>query len=493
MKKLFTLALACVMSLAAMAGNYRCKLAVDVYGDPSDPMEIDLECTENANGKYDILLKDFIFGSMSVGNINVKDINAETEDGVTYLTFDGTITLEGAFAAFGAIPTTLKGNLSGDLLAIHLQVPDLGVNVALTNEVTQIYGSDFENWHKASNADEPNGWHTIKSGTGAFASYGKPCAAISDDVPEGSASTKSVRISSSSILGISANGTITTGRMAVGAMEATSTKNNVFVDPSSTDVDGNNDPFYNTFHGRPTSITLWYKFKNGGDNTNPALISANLIGEGYFQEPAPEGTTFENLIANATSTLEATDEWKSVTVPFDYASYNAEDIDPASILVTINTCSVPGGGSKSNDDPDVLYVDDVQLNYAPVATSMSIFDQEVEGFSADKTEYDITLPEIPTDDDIDFECVNGELAAVLIHYEESNNTLVVNIYSQELKYLKTYTFHVTIDTAVKGITSDAANRTVVGRYNANGQKVGNNAKGLVITRFADGTAVKSMK
>ena len=492
MKKLFTVVLACVMSLAAMAENYRCKLAVDVYGAPSDPMEIDLECTENANGKYDILLKDFAFGGMPVGNVNVKDINAETEDGVTYLTFDGTITLEGAFAAFGAIPTTLEGLISGDQLAIRLQVPDLGVNVALTNQVTQIYGSDFENWHKAGTSDEPNGWHGIKSGTG-LASFAGASAFISDDVPGDSKGEKSVKLQSSVVAGISANGTITTGRMAVGAMEATSTKNNVFVDPSSTDVDGNNDPFYNTFHGRPTSITLWYKFKNGGDNTNPALISANLIGEGYFQEPAPEGTTFETLIANATSTLEATDEWKSVTVPFDYASYNAEDIDPASILVTINTCSVPGGGSKSSDDPDVLYVDDVQLNYAPVATSMSIFDQEVEGFSADKTEYDITLPEIPTDDDIDFECANGELAAPLIHYEESNNTLVVNMYSQELKYLKTYTFHVTINTAVKGITSDAANRTVVGRYNANGQKVGNNAKGLVITRFADGTAVKCMK
>ena len=491
MKKLFTLVLACVMSLAAMAENYRCKLAVDVYGVPSDPMEIDLECTENANGKYDILLKDFAFGGMPVGNVNVKDINAVREDGVTYLTFDGTITLEGAFAGL-PIPTTLEGLISGDQLAIRLQVPDLGVNVALTNQVTQIYGSDFENWHKAGTSDEPNGWHGIKSGTG-FASLAGASAFISDDVPGDSKGEKSVKLQSSVVAGISANGTITTGRMAVGAMEATSTKNNVFVDPSSTDVDGNNDPFYNTFHGRPTSITLWYKFKNGGDNTNPALISANLIGEGYFQEPAPEGTTFENLIANATSTLEATDEWKSVTVPFDYAYYNAEDIDPASILVTINTCSVPGGGSKSSDDPDVLYVDDVQLNYAPVATSMSIFDQEVEGFSADKTEYDITLPEIPTDDDIDFECANGELAAALIHYEESNNTLVVNMYSQELKYLKTYTFHVTINTAVKGITSDAANRTIVGRYNANGQKVGNNAKGLVITRFADGTAVKSMK
>ena len=230
MKKLFTLVLACVMSLAAMAENYRCKLAVDVYGTPSDPMEIDLECTENANGKYDILLKDFAFGGMPVGNVNVKDINAETEDGVTYLTFDGTITLEGAFAAFGAIPTKLEGLISGDLLAIRLQVPDLGVNVALTNQVTQIYGSDFENWHKAGTSDEPNGWHGIKSGTG-LASFAGASAFISDDVPGDSKGEKSVKLQPGVTLGISANGTITTGRMAVGAMEAASTKNNVFVDP----------------------------------------------------------------------------------------------------------------------------------------------------------------------------------------------------------------------------------------------------------------------
>ena len=80
MKKLFTLVLACVMSLAAMAENYRCKLAVDVYGTPSDPMEIDLECTKNANGKYDILLKDFAFGGMPVGDITINGIDAKTEE-----------------------------------------------------------------------------------------------------------------------------------------------------------------------------------------------------------------------------------------------------------------------------------------------------------------------------------------------------------------------------------------------------------------------------
>ena len=490
MKKLFTLALTALMSLAAMAETYRCKLAVDVYGAPSEPMEIDLECTENANGKYDILLKDFYFGTMPVGDITINGIEAQTEKEFTFLTYDGTITLGGSWAILGPLPVDFIGFVRGDRFSAHLLVPNVGVNVVLNNQITQIYGSDFENWHKAGTSDEPNGWHGIKSGTG-LASFAGASAFISDDIPADSKGTKSVKLQSGVTLGISANGTITTGRMAVGAMEATSTLNNVFVDPSSTDVDGNGDPYYNTFQGRPTSITLWYKFKNGGENTNPALISANVIGEGYFQEPTPEGTTYENLIANATSTLEATDEWKKVTVPFDYETYGAEDLLTRSILVTINTCSVPGGGSKSEDDPDVLYVDDVQLNYEPVATSIRILNTEVEGFSADKTEYDITLPSVPTENDIDIECMNGDTVWPLCFYE--NNTFLVNLYNQEMKLVKTYTFNVTIDTAVKGITSDAVNNAVTSRYNINGQKVGKNAKGLVITRFADGTAIKTMK
>ena len=490
MKKLFTLALASLMSLSSMAETYRCKLAVDVYGTPSDPMEIDLECTKNADGKYDILLKDFYFGTMPVGDITINGIEAQTEKEFTFLTYDGTITLGGSWAILGPLPVDFIGFVRGNRFSAHLLVPNVGVNVVLNNQITQIYGSDFENWHKAGTSDEPNGWHGIKSGTG-LASFAGASAFISDDIPADSKGTKSVKLQSGVTLGISANGTITTGRMAVGDMDPANSKNNVFVDPSSTDVDGNGDPYYNTFHGRPTSITLWYKFKNGGENTNPALISANVIGEGYFQEPTPEGTTYENLIANATSTLEATDEWKKVTVPFDYETYGAEDLLTRSILVTINTCSVPGGGSKSEDDPDVLYVDDVQLNYEPVATSIRILNTEVEGFSADKTEYDITLPSVPTENDIDIECMNGDTVWPLCFYE--NNTFLVNLYNQEMKFVKTYTFNVTIDTAVKGITSDAVNNAVTGRYNINGQKVGKNAKGLVITRFADGTAIKTMK
>ena len=128
---------------------------------------------------------------------------------------------------------------------------------------------------------------------------------------------------------------------------------------------------------------------------------------------------------------------------------------------------------------------------------MSICGVEVSNFSADKTEYDITLPKLPENlEDIiagnDMATENENIFVCTYYYKESKKKLTVFVNTVDLKKVKTYTFKVTIDTAVKGITA-TGNRTVLGRYNANGQKVGSNAKGLVITRYSDGTAVKSVK
>ena len=128
---------------------------------------------------------------------------------------------------------------------------------------------------------------------------------------------------------------------------------------------------------------------------------------------------------------------------------------------------------------------------------MSICGVEVPDFSADKTEYDITLPKLPENlEDIiagnDMATENENIFVCTYYYKESKKKLTVFVNTVDLKKVKTYTFKVTIDTAVKGITA-TGNRTVLGRYNANGQKVSSNAKGLVITRYSDGTAVKSVK
>ena len=199
-------------------------------------------------------------------------------------------------------------------------------------------------------------------------------------------------------------------------------------------------------------------------------------------------------VAEDNTNLTATDgEWKYVTIPFDYLSYVENEAEAKAILVTISTCAEPGGGSIDATDVDELYVDEVTLNYPVEPIGLTIFNTDIKDFSADKYEYDLTVNKLPMADDIDFSFDDFCTNVILTYYDDKAKKLFVNLYNEELTESRTYTFNVTIDTAVKGIISDAANRTITGRYNANGQKVGNNAKGLVITRFADGTAVKSMK
>lgn len=129
---------------------------------------------------------------------------------------------------------------------------------------------------------------------------------------------------------------------------------------------------------------------------------------------------------------------------------------------------------------------------------MSICGVEVSDFSADKTEYDITLPKLPENlEDIiagnDMATENENIFVCTYYYKESKKKLTVFVNTVDLKKVKTYTFKVTIDpTGINNVVT-SGNRTVLGRYNANGQKVGSNAKGLVITRYTDGTAVKSVK
>ena len=129
---------------------------------------------------------------------------------------------------------------------------------------------------------------------------------------------------------------------------------------------------------------------------------------------------------------------------------------------------------------------------------MSICGVEVSNFSADKTEYDITLPKLPENlEDIiagnDMATENENIFVCTYYYKESKKKLTVFVNTVDLKKVKTYTFKVTIDpTGINNVVT-SGNRTVLGRYNANGQKVSSNTKGLVITKYSDGTAVKSMK
>ncbi|MDD5895517.1 MAG: hypothetical protein PUC79_04395, partial [Prevotellaceae bacterium] len=319
---------------------------------------------------------------------------------------------------------------------------------------------------------------------------------VPSDVPSETQNTKSVCIKSSVVFGISANGTLTTGRMQVGAANPSSSANCVIIDPISTEKDGNGDPYFSSMVGHPTSISFWYKFKNGENNTKPALARAIILSDGYYQEPAAEGTTYDNVVAVAEKELAATEGWTKVTIPFDYATYegNENADNPLRILVTVNTCKEPGGGSKSSDNPDVLFIDEMNLDYKPELSSLYIFEQKIDGFSEDQDTYSLTLSDVPEDDDIEFESKNYEETAVISYYEEDKKTLTVNVYNEEFTSWKSYTFNLTIDpTAGVNNIQVNANRKVEKQVNAIGQQVGNSSRGFVIKKYNDGSVEKIIK
>ena len=389
MKKIFTLVAAALCSMSMMAKEYTCPLVVNMMGMDMPVGDVKVNVDEQGEGKYTMSLLNFkMTDYMQIGNIVIKDVEATKCGNVIMLNAAKDIQItegddknvEWMGPGLGNVNIIFKGELKGDNFNAYLNIPLAGgmiVGVKLgenCNEMGQLPNAGFENFHEASyssaKSQEPDGWHSFMSSTGSVASMvSEPVHTYeSAEVRENAAedNKKCVKIVSTPVkfMGMvvaSANGTITTGRLQAGSADATSNKNCSFLDFNSTDVDANGDPFYAVLNNKPDAMKVWVKFKAGDGNKNPkATISALLTNGEYAQDPEDDKYA-ANIIARANnSSIESKDEWQEITIPFTYD--NAEEM-PKAALVTMSTCAVPSGGSKSETNPDVLYVDDVEMVY----------------------------------------------------------------------------------------------------------------------------------
>lgn len=518
MKKIFTLlslAMATITSMAQTTTELQSALAVLVNGNPADPQQKVVTTIED-NGKYTLQLKDFILytqGSpMPVGTITVEGIESETVDGTIIIKTTQDITIAsgsdesqtwmGPF--LGIVPITLDGTITNGVLKATLDIPfgELQINVFINSAATQVENSGFEDWHTATysnkSSDEPNRWHSFMSSGGPLASAvaGNTHTYISDNVRPGSEGKKSVKLQSCSVMGfISANGTLTTGRLNAGSMSADNADNHSFIDMTNTDVDGNGDPFYSKIEGRPDSLVVWLKFHPGSGNKNPqALVSAVLTDGTYYQDPEDANTTYNNIAAKAYSnTIESNGEvWQRISLPFDYETYKANSVSPRALLVTISTCATPGGGSKSSSDPDVLYIDDFSLIYNSTINGISVSGKEIADFNPNTTTYDVEVDEAPAVSDI--VCTEAsEEQVVNVTIEE--NVAKVLVMSEDLKSFAVYTVNIKVkeQSGVDTINT-ASDKNVINTYGINGQLLPAGAKApVVIRKYSDGTVKKSVR
>lgn len=521
MKKLFTLIAMLAGTTAAMATDYTDKLVVTIDGTYTPATDNVISVEEQADGTYNLQLKNFILkfseeNVMPVGTINVPNVKGTKNDASTLLTSNQDILIvDGdlpgihywAGKELGPVPVNVNADMKDGHLYALITIGFMGMNIEVTfGDVYQMANSGFEYFHTATSgsntSDEPDQWHSFMSAAGMLAGVVGmvPHTFISDVVRPGSYGSHSVLVKSGLALGsIVANGTLTNGRLNAGGFTATDTKNNACIDMTITDVDANGDPFYTNFCGKPDSLAVWVKFTQETPQADHpyATVTAAITDGSYYQEPCDKDYTDILVGRAANATIESKDgAWQRLSIPFDYASYT--DKEAKTILVTYSTNAAPGQGTGA----DELYVDDMEMIYNCAATAVTVKGTPIEGFgtAADNT-YEVLINGesadvetgdivVTTDgkgsrvlmDKVDVDCIGG------------GSDVTITVMSEDLKHSNTYvikTRNAKLSGISEALVNDGGRAEVKAFYNMNGQMVKSPVKGGVyVVKYTNGKTEK---
>lgn len=483
-------------TLAASATDYTDRLLVLVNGEGSE-QQATISVTEH-DGLYDLKLKNFMLMNgtepMPVGNVELTGIQPEKAGDAIFLRANQNIVVTAGDAEgvlfwmgpmLGELPVevvavlengALRALINLDLMSLLQQMVEVRFGEALvTGRGYHIPNGGFEDWHVVTDDyKEPNGWHSFESATGALA----PLAGhhLSRWSTGGIGGSTCARIYASSIFGIVANGTMTTGRMNAGSMSAADPANNAYLDMSLTDVDANGDPFYIPLNSRPDSLVLWVQFHQGTASAEHpyASVSAVITDGTYYQDP--EDKEYTNVVAKAkNNTIAVTgEEWQRLSLPFEYVSAS---VQPRAILITISTNADPGQGSAY----DEVLIDNISLVYNSRLSSL-----DVKGFQPDVFQY-VTESAVSIDNLA--AQADGQGAYVLKSQVDDSN-YAVTVYSGDLLSKSVYTIQVSVP---NGISDLQRSSSAAGSYQLDGRPVSSLRPGQVyIERQADGTIVKKL-
>ena len=241
-------------------------------------------------------------------------------------------------------------------------------------EITTIPNGDFETW-TYDGEDMPNYWNSNATGDGSFNGImGGKQLKRSTDVRPGSSGQYSCSIWTKSVMGAINIGILTSGRIHFGSMSSTNKENYIYSDRDGSNTKNNfTNPCAMPFTGKPTAVKVWVKYVQGGTGYGEyatAKFSATIHGDAdYVAYNLAEHDNDDNkalVVASAEQEIAYNNgEWEQLTIPFNYTDNN---VDPAYILINAYTNAYPGKG-KAND---YLYIDDIELEYAPAPATYSV-------------------------------------------------------------------------------------------------------------------------
>lgn len=472
MRKLSTLFCAVLMTLSAMATDYKGNLTVSINGEGStQPATISI--VENA-GKYNLSILNFMLGEgesvLPVGNIVIENVTGAVAGNLTTLYVNKNITIQKGNAAgiaddawlgpmLGEVPVKMSSsfNTNGFLgVNIDINMVTLGqvINVTFENVGNhfQMPNSDFETWSEKNNA--PRHWHGFESVKGGLAGTAKDNNKLQSSSLKrpGSLGTTSAVVTSSRVWGVLANGTMTNGVLNAGSMSAADASNHSETDLSSTSKDANGDPFSTPIYAKPDAVKFWMRFVQADPSATAdypyAAFNAVVTDGTYYQDP--ENKTYHNKVAVAAPNLEnmRAGDWRQVTCDFDYATYAADSAQAKAILMTFSTNATPGKGSAVTSSfklvkADSVYIDDLELVYNAGIKSISF-----KGQALDLATIQTTGIELAADEAVsaaDFEVVKeGEDAKVtkLVEATADGYVAVITAVSADLKTQVAYEINI---------------------------------------------------
>ena len=473
MRKLSTLFCAVLMTLSAMATDYKGNLTVSINGEGStQPATISI--VENA-GKYNLSILNFMLGEgesvLPVGNIVIENVTGAVAGNLTTLYVNKNITIQKGNATGIAddawlgpmlreVPVKMSSSFNTNgFLGVNIDInmmSTLGqvINVTFENVGNhfQMPNSDFETWSEKNKA--PRHWHGFESVKGGLAGTAKDNNKLQSSSLKrpGSLGTTSAVVTSSRVWGVLANGTMTNGVLNAGSMSAADASNHSETDLSSTSKDANGDPFSTPIYAKPDAVKFWMRFVQADPSATAdypyAAFNAVVTDGTYYQDP--ENKTYHNKVAVAAPNLEnmRAGDWRQVTCDFDYATYAADSAQAKAILMTFSTNATPGKGSAVTSSfklvkADSVYIDNLELVYAAGIKSISF-----KGQALDLTTVQTTGIELAADEAVsaaDFEVVKeGEDAKVtkLVEATADGYVAVITAVSADLKTQVAYEINI---------------------------------------------------
>ncbi|MBR3572604.1 MAG: hypothetical protein IKN99_05050 [Bacteroidales bacterium] len=254
----------------------------------------------------------------------------------------------------------------------------------------QMPNPGFENWPGEVTAS-PKGWHSFNEAGGVFAktmsNKGGPGNPAALERVAGHSGKYAVVIRCTKILGVSANGALTSGRVYMGAMGAASAKNYCYTDRANG--------YAFKFTGRPDSISFWAKFDM--KESVYATAKAHLHTDCDFRDFVDIGQ--ESDIASAIlyfknpkdgkwhkykQAFKAYDKvYKATAAQAPIPTLNTWTRKPSYLLFCFSTNRYVMTGNKG----DALYLDDIRLIYNKNLSAIQVDGTELYEYNKGKQDY----------------------------------------------------------------------------------------------------------